>query len=70
MRRSLPRVLGDGHLTLRLRRAAWQAATTHPGPPPIVETVTGGIVGVMASRKRIYDAEFRQGAVWNRGGDR
>lgn len=33
MRRSLPRVLGDGHLTLRLRRAAWQAATTHPGPP-------------------------------------
>ncbi|GHE54198.1 hypothetical protein GCM10017771_76580 [Streptomyces capitiformicae] len=29
-----------------------------PGTPPIVETVTGGIVGGMASRKRIYDAEF------------
>ena len=28
-----------------------------------METVTGGIVGVMASRKRIYDAGFREGAV-------
>ncbi len=35
-----------------------------------MEAVTGGIVGVMASRKRIYDAEFREGTVRIVNGDR